>query len=105
MVKVTEQPSLRVSIDRQEFDAFLVENEHLVERLEKLLQEVDALKSLNKSLEERFRAMEQETVLTQEKGTTDLQGADETLRMSRSIMARLLGETDRRLSGENEKGP
>ncbi len=105
MVKVTEQPSLRVSIDRQEFDAFLVENQHLVERLEKLLQKVDALKSLNKSLEERLRAMEQKTALTQEKGTTDLRGADETLRMSRPIMARLLGETDRRLSGENEKGP
>jgi coenzyme F420-reducing hydrogenase alpha subunit len=76
---MTEQPPSRFSIDRQEFEAFLAENQQLVERLEKLFEKMDALESLNKSLEEKLRAKEQKLDLTAGKGGVGLQEADEAL--------------------------
>ncbi len=87
----------RVSINRQEFEAFMVENQQLVERCEKLLVKVDSLSKVNKNLEAGLRTAEQKLKLAEEKISVELKQGDETLRKARSTMARLIQETDRRL--------
>ncbi len=48
----------RVSIDREEFQGFLSENKRLVERYQKLLDELDRLRDLNEDLERKLRLAE-----------------------------------------------
>ncbi len=103
MIRLTDQQPSRVSIDRQEFEAFLAENRELVERFESLLKKIDSLEKLNKSLEESMRSAEGRVNLPEQRANVDLQQADETLRNSRAIMARLLEETDKRLTGEKNR--
>lgn len=45
----------RVSVGRQEFQAFLAENQELVERYQKLLDKLGSLRKLNMDLEEKLR--------------------------------------------------
>ena len=46
----------RVSIDRKEFQAFVAENQELVQRNQKLLEKLGDLRNLNKDLEENKNA-------------------------------------------------
>jgi len=102
---VPQQLAPRVSISREEFEAFLAENQELVERCEKLIVKIDALEKLNKNLDERLRTSEQKLSLVEQNNRLDLESADETLRKSRAIMTWLLQETDRRLTEEGGSNP
>lgn len=76
----------------------MAENQQLVDRCEKLLVKVDSLSKLNKNLEDGLRTAEQKLKLTEEKVSIELKQGDETLRRARATMAKLIEETDRRLS-------
>lgn len=90
--------SARISLDRQEFQAFLAQNQELLGRYEKLVDQLDGLRKLNKDLDEKLRQAEQKLDQIEHKMGVDVQQADETLRKARDAMARLIQETDRRLS-------
>ncbi len=90
--------SARISVDRQEFQAFLAQNQELLERYQKLVNQLDGLRKLNKDLDEKLRQAEQKLDQIENKVGVDVQQADETLRKARDAMARLIQETDRRLS-------
>lgn len=87
-----------MSISRQEFEAFMAENQQLVDRCEKLLVKVDSLGKLNKNLEDELRSAEQRLKLMEDKAGIELKQGDETLRKARATMAKLIEETERRLS-------
>ena len=85
----------RISIDRKEFQAFVAENQELVQRYQKLL---DNLSSLNKDLEKKLRFAEQKLNSVEQKVGPEVQQGDELLRKARAGIARLLEETERHLS-------
>lgn len=70
----------RVSVDRKEFQAFLAENQELVERYQKLLDKLGSLRNLNKDLEEKLRLAEQKISALERKSGVEGQQGDETLR-------------------------
>jgi cell division septum initiation protein DivIVA len=84
-----QDQSERVSVNRHEFEAFVSENQDLVERYGKLLDKVRELTQRSKELEERLRVLEQETSAATEEG--DRFFAEATARMRR-----LMQEADRR---------
>jgi cell division septum initiation protein DivIVA len=88
----------RVSVDRKEFQAFLADNTELVERYQKLLEKLAGLHKLNKDLEEKLRFAEQKLDTLEQKIGVDAQQADEILRKARGTIARMIEETERRLS-------
>jgi len=49
----------RVSVNRQELQAFLAENDELVERYQELLEKLGTLRKLNEDLEQKLRFAEQ----------------------------------------------
>jgi predicted nucleic acid-binding Zn-ribbon protein len=88
----------RVSVDRKEFQAFLADNTELIERYQRLLEKLAGLHKLNKDLEEKLRFAEQKLDALEQKIGVDAQQADEILRKARGTIARLIEETERRLS-------
>ncbi len=88
----------RISIDRKEFQAFVAENQELVQRYQKLLDNLSSLRSLNKDLEKKLRLAEQKLNSVEQKVGPEIQQGDELLRKARAEIARLLEETERHLS-------
>jgi len=88
----------RISVDRQEFQAFLAENTELVKRYQELLGKLDSLRKLNKDLDEKLHSAEQKLNIIEQKIGVDAQQADEILRKARATMARLMEEAERRVS-------
>ena len=88
----------RVSVDRQEFQAFLAENQELVERYQKVLDKLGSLRMLNTELEEKLRRADQRLGLLEQKAGVAVEQGDEILRKARTTMARLMEETERHLS-------
>lgn len=90
--------SERVSVNFQEFQAFLAENHQLVERYGKLLDRVTELNKANKELGAKLRLTEEKLNMLEQRMGADIQQADGTLREARATITRLLEEADRRLS-------
>lgn len=88
----------RVSVDRREFQAFLAENKELVDRYQGLLDKLGTLRKLNKDLEDRLRLAEQKLGSLEQKAGVSIEQADDVLRKARATMARLMEETERRVS-------
>lgn len=87
----------RVSIDRKEFQAFVAENQELVQRYQKLLEKVDSIRNLNKDLEEKLRLAEQKISSLEQKAAAEVQEGDGALRKARDTMAWLIKETERQV--------
>ena len=79
----------RVSVSRREFEEFLSENQDLIERYQRLLDQVKELTQRNKYLEERLRVFEQEKPGPAPEAEGFLTNAGTTIK-------RLLQEADRR---------
>jgi cell division septum initiation protein DivIVA len=88
----------RVSVDRQEFQTFLAENKQLVERYQKLVDKMNALRALNKDLEEKLHLADEKLGSIENRLGKNVQEADETLRKARATMTQLIEEAERRLS-------
>jgi len=88
----------RVSVDRQEFQAFLAENKQLVERYQKLVDKMNTLRALNKDLEEKLRLADEKLGSIENRLGKNVEEADETLRKARATMTHLIEEAERRLS-------
>jgi hypothetical protein len=84
--------SERVTVDRKEFEAFLSDNQALLERSQKLLERIDALEMINRQLRDELKASKEKL------GSLEATVSDESLREARETMARLASETEKRLS-------
>ena len=91
--------SERISVSTKELQGFLADNQQLMERYEKMLNRLTVLDRLNKELEEKQRQTEAKLKLIEQRNEGDIQKADETLRKARATIARLIKETDLRLTG------
>ena len=88
----------RVSIDRQEFQAFVAQNQELVKRYQELLDKLNSFRDINKGLQDRLDLAEQKLNSLEKKVGVEVQVGDDTLRKARATMARLMEETERHLS-------
>jgi predicted nucleic acid-binding Zn-ribbon protein len=88
----------RVSIDRKEFQAFVAENQELVNRYQELLDKLNSLREINKDLQEKLDLAERRLDSLEKKVGVEVQAGDDRLRKARSTMARLEKETERQLS-------
>jgi len=91
--------SERISVSTKELQGFLADNQQLMERYEKMLNRLTVLDRVNKELEEKQRQTEAKLKLIEQRSEGDIQKADETLRKARATIARLIRETDLRLTG------
>ncbi|MGA3295855.1 MAG: hypothetical protein ABSD41_00220 [Candidatus Bathyarchaeia archaeon] len=90
--------SERVTISRKEFEAFLSENQALVERSQKLAETIDTLERLNKQLRGELQTSKEKLESMEANLNVSTRQTDETLRKARDTMARLLRETEKRVS-------
>jgi predicted nucleic acid-binding Zn-ribbon protein len=88
----------RVSVDRKEFQAFVAENQELVNRYQELLDKLNSLREINKDLQEKLDLAERRLDSLEKKVGVEVQAGDDRLRKARSTMARLEKETERQLS-------
>jgi len=87
----------RVTVERKEFENFLAENQKLIDRSQALMSTIDRLEKDNKQLRDelevartRLRALESNMSVARE--------SDDALRKARKEIARLIEETDKRIS-------
>jgi predicted nucleic acid-binding Zn-ribbon protein len=90
--------SERVTVNHKEFEAFLAENQVIVERTQKLIEKIDSLNAMNKQLRDELQASKEKLDSAQVDLNVSVRQTDETLRSAREKMARLISETDSRIS-------
>ena len=90
--------SERVTVDRKEFEAFLSDNQALLERSQKLLERIDALERMNKQLRDDLKASNERLSSLEATVNAGKSQSDESLRRARETMARLAKETEKRIS-------
>jgi predicted nucleic acid-binding Zn-ribbon protein len=90
--------SEHLTINRKEFDAFLTENAALIERSQKLIEKIDTLEKLNKQLGDELQTLKNKFEAIEADLNTSMRQTDEKLRNARETMARLLRETEKRIS-------
>jgi len=90
--------SERVTINRKEFEAFVSENQALVERSQKLVETIDTLERLNKQLRDELQISKEKLESMEANLNVSTRQTDDTLRKARDTMARLLRDTEKRVS-------
>lgn len=92
--------SERISLNRKEFEAFLAQNQALVERSEGLIQKIDGLQKINKDLEEELRAIKEKFESIETELNIEVRQGDETLRKARETIAHLLRESEEQIHND-----
>ncbi|HKM51069.1 MAG TPA: hypothetical protein VJZ75_07820 [Candidatus Bathyarchaeia archaeon] len=90
--------SERVTISRKEFEAFLSENQALIERSQKLVETIDTLERLNRQLRDELQISKERLESIEANLNISTRQTDETIRKARDTMTRLLRETEKRVS-------
>jgi predicted nucleic acid-binding Zn-ribbon protein len=86
--------SERVTVDRKEFEAFLSDNQALLERSQKLIEKIDSLEKMDRQLREELKASKEKLESLEASVNISKSQSDESLRRARETMARLARETD-----------
>jgi predicted nucleic acid-binding Zn-ribbon protein len=90
--------SERVTVDRKEFEAFLSDNQALLERSQKLIEKIDSLERMDRQLREELKASKEKLESLEATVNISKSQSDEALRRARETMARLARETEKRIS-------
>jgi len=93
-----EHMSERVTINRKEFEAFLTENQALIERSQKLVEKIDTLERLNRQLRDELQTSKEKIETMEANVNTSTRQTDEMLRNARETMARLMRDTEKRIT-------
>jgi len=87
-----------VSVDRKEFEAFLADNQALLERVKKLVKRIDDLQQQQHQLQEELLATREREETTNAAFNVDTRQAEQSIRQARKTIAHLMEESDRRIS-------
>ena len=90
--------SERVTVDRKEFEAFLSDNQALLERSQRLIEKIDGLERTVKQLRDELKVSKDKLDSLESTVNTSKGQSDESLRKARETMARLAKETEKRIS-------
>ncbi len=89
--------SERITVDRKEFEAFLADNQSLMDRCQQLVKRIDELDKANKQLHDELQASKAKIESVEVSLTAGSRQMDESLRKTRETITRLIRETDKRL--------
>jgi len=87
----------RVTVERKEFESFLAENQKLIDRSQALMNTVDRLEKDNKQLRDELEVT-RARLRALESNMADAHESDDVLKKARKDLARLIEETDKRIS-------
>jgi len=90
--------SERVTVDRKEFEAFLSDNQALLERSQKLIEKIDSLEKTVSQLRNELKTSKEKLDSLEAAVNTSKSQSDEALRSARETMARLARDTEKRIS-------
>ena len=85
----------RVTVERKEFESFLTQR--LIDRSQELMNTVDKLEKENKQLRDELESLRMR-LRALESGMADVGQSDDALKKARNSIARLIEETDKRIS-------
>jgi predicted nucleic acid-binding Zn-ribbon protein len=88
----------RVTVDRKEFEGFLVENQKLLDRSQELMNRIDQLENESKQLRDELQATKTRLGSLESNIANNTRQADESLRIARDTMSRLAKEAEKRTS-------
>jgi predicted nucleic acid-binding Zn-ribbon protein len=91
--------SERIAVNRKEFESFLSDNQALLDRSQELMKKIDELQRVNDQLRAELQASRAKLGSMEASMAADTRQSDDSLRKAREIMARLIRETDKRVSG------
>ncbi len=89
----------RITLDRKEFEAFIEENQTLLERSEKMIQTIEALEKANHELRQELQAAQENLKTLKANLDRENPQADDGLRQARertSSVLKLLDEVGKR---------
>jgi predicted nucleic acid-binding Zn-ribbon protein len=90
--------SERITVDRKEFEAFLVDNQSLMDRCQQLVKRIDEVEKVNKQLQEDLQASKAKVESLEANLGAGSRQMDDSLRKTRETITRLIRETDKRVS-------
>jgi predicted nucleic acid-binding Zn-ribbon protein len=88
----------RITLDRKEFETFLQDNQKLVENSGQLMKKIEELEKTNRQLRDELQASRAKVDSMQSTMASSTREADDTIRKARETMARIIQETEKRLS-------
>ncbi|MGA2973291.1 MAG: hypothetical protein ABSE39_11820 [Candidatus Bathyarchaeia archaeon] len=89
--------SERITVDRKEFEAFLVDNQSLMDRCQQLVKRIDEVEKVNKQLQEDLQASKAKIESLEANMGASSRQMDDSLRKTRETITRLMRETDKRV--------
>jgi len=89
--------SERITVDRKEFEAFLADNQSLMDRCQQLVKRIDELEKANKQLHDEIQASNAKVESLEANMGASSRQVDDSLRKTRETIARLIRETDKRV--------
>ena len=92
--------SERITVDRKEFEAFLADNQSLMDRCQQLAKRIDELEKVNKQLHEDLQASKVKVESLEANIGASSRQMDDSLRKTRETLTRLIRETDKRVPKE-----
>jgi len=87
----------RVTVERKEFESFLAENQKLIDSSQALMGTIDRLEKENKQLREELE-VSRARLRALESNMAGMRQSDDALKKARNEIARLIEETDKRVS-------
>jgi len=87
----------RVTVERKEFESFLAENQKLIDRSQALMGTIDRLEKENKQLRDELE-VSKARLRAAESNMAGMRQSDDALKKARNEVARLIEETDKRVS-------
>ena len=89
--------SERITVDRKEFEAFLADNQSLMDRCQQLVKRIDELEKVSKQLQEDREASKAKVESLEANMGASSRQMDDSLRKTRETITRLIRETDKRV--------
>jgi predicted nucleic acid-binding Zn-ribbon protein len=89
--------SERITVDRKEFEAFLADNQSLMDRCQQLVKRIDELEKVNKQLNDELQTSQAKTSSLEANMGASSRQMDDSLRKTRETITRLIRETDKRV--------
>lgn len=85
-------------MDRKEFEAFIKDNQALVANSEQLMKKIDELENNNRQLREELNSTRAKLESLEVTAAGSSRQADDAIKSARETVARIIRETDKRLS-------
>jgi len=88
----------RITFDRKDFEAFLAENQTVLDRSQRLMKKIDELEKENRQLRDDLQVVTAKLSSKESSVTSKWRKTDDSVKKARETIARLTKEADKRLS-------